>query len=76
MDFFGDDHDAKACVYLEKTHVSLDEVSDYEEPGFLPAAHTHHFTCAHTGRPNGPDYLPATPETCTAKRTCFHGRGL
>jgi hypothetical protein len=74
MDFMTDAHDTKTCVYLEKTHVGVDEVSEFEEPGFLPAAKTHHYTCAHTGRPNGPDYFPASPEACTAKRTCFRGR--
>jgi hypothetical protein len=76
MDFMSADQDQNACVYLEKTHTGLDEVSEFEEPGYLPAAKTHHYTCAHTGRPNGPDYFPAAPEHCTPKRSCFHGRGL
>lgn len=76
MDFIGGEHHPKDCVYLEKAHLSLEEVSNYEEPGFLPAAHSHHFTCAHTGRPNGPDYLPASAEACVPGRTCFHGRGM
>lgn len=73
MDFF-DHQDAKSCVYLERTHSSVEDVVEFEEPGFLPAAHAHHFVCAHTGRPNGPDYLPANDRDCTPHRPCFHGR--